>query len=76
MPIMGGPETLRQRRAPSRGLCGREAGGAPGRRALPRESRRPQKTLQGLYDLPGGATDPAPSRRAMLEAGGGGRFLQ
>jgi len=73
LPIVGVPETIRRGLAPSRDVCCREAGFAPISRYVTGVLRSPNQTLQGLYDAPVWASEPAPSRRAMhaavLEAG-------
>ena len=68
LPSVGRPETIRQGMAPYRALLGREAGFDPVRRYVTGLLLSPPKTLPGSYALPVGATEPAPSRRAMPAA--------
>jgi len=68
LPIVGVPETIRRGLAPYRDLCWREAGFEHVSRYGTGLLRSPNKTLQGLYDVPGWAGEPAPSHRAMHAA--------
>src|SRR5919201_5049030 len=68
LPIIGGPETIRQGLAPYRPLFCREGGFEHVSRYVTGLILSPNKTLQGIYDLQVWGTDEKPSRRAMHEA--------
>jgi hypothetical protein len=68
LPIVGVPETIRQGMAPYREVFCRDAGFDHVSRYITGLILRPNKTLQGIYDLQVWDEGQAPSRRAMHEA--------